>query len=69
MAFDFEKALRRKIEQHTRLLERKNKRVKDGNGVLDRWEHPVLTAAHAPAVLALRSRPPKGTPSSSSGWG
>jgi 4-O-beta-D-mannosyl-D-glucose phosphorylase len=48
MAFDFEKALRRKIEQHTRLLERKNKRVKDGNGVLDRWEHPVLTAAHAP---------------------
>ena len=48
MAFDFEKALSRKIAQHTRLVERKNKRVKDGNGVFDRWEHPVLTAAHAP---------------------
>jgi 4-O-beta-D-mannosyl-D-glucose phosphorylase len=48
MAFDFEKALRRKIDQHTELVERKNHRLKDGNGVLDRWENPVLTAAHAP---------------------
>ena len=48
MAFDFEKALRRKIDQHTALVERKNKRVKDGNGVFDRWAHPVLTAAHTP---------------------
>ena len=48
MAFDFEKALRRKIEQHTELVERKNHRLKDGSGVLDRWENPVLTAAHAP---------------------
>ncbi|HUL76019.1 MAG TPA: glycosidase [Vicinamibacteria bacterium] len=48
MAFDFEKALRRKIDQHTKLVEKENRRVKDGNGVFDRWEHPVLTAAHAP---------------------
>ncbi len=48
MAFDFEKALRRRIEQHTELVERKNHRLKEGNGVLDRWENPVLTAAHAP---------------------
>jgi 4-O-beta-D-mannosyl-D-glucose phosphorylase len=48
MAFDFEKALRRKVDQHTNLLEKKNRRVKDGNGVFDRWENPVLTAAHAP---------------------
>jgi 4-O-beta-D-mannosyl-D-glucose phosphorylase len=48
MAFDFEKALRRKVAQHTRLVERKNRRVKDGNGVFDRWENPVLTAAHTP---------------------
>jgi 4-O-beta-D-mannosyl-D-glucose phosphorylase len=48
MAFDFEKALRRKIDQHTELVERKNHRLKDGGGVLDRWENPVLTAAHAP---------------------
>ena len=46
--FDFRKALRRKIEQHARLIGRKNRRVKDGNGVFDRWEEPVLTAAHAP---------------------
>ncbi len=46
--FDFEKALRRKIEQHNALVERKNRRVKDGNGVYDRWQNPVLTGAHAP---------------------
>jgi 4-O-beta-D-mannosyl-D-glucose phosphorylase len=46
--FDFEKALRRKIDRHLELVERKNRRVKDGNGVIDRWERPVLTAAHAP---------------------
>jgi 4-O-beta-D-mannosyl-D-glucose phosphorylase len=46
--FDFEKALRRKIDQHLELIERKNRRVKDGNGIVERWEHPVLTAAHAP---------------------
>jgi 4-O-beta-D-mannosyl-D-glucose phosphorylase len=48
MAFDFEKALRRKVGQHTKLLGQKNRRVKDGNGVFDRWKNPVLTAAHAP---------------------
>jgi len=48
MAFDFEKALRRKIDQHTKLVERKNRRVKDGNGIFDRWESPVLTASHTP---------------------
>lgn len=46
--YDFEKALRRKVDQHLKLIERRNKRVKDGNGVFDRWANPVLTAAHAP---------------------
>jgi 4-O-beta-D-mannosyl-D-glucose phosphorylase len=46
--FDFEKTLRRRIDQHQDLIERKNRRVKDGNGVVDRWEHPVLTGAHTP---------------------
>jgi len=45
---EFEKTLRRKIDQHLQLIERKNRRVKDGNGVVDRWQNPVLTAAHAP---------------------
>ena len=48
MAFDFEKNLRRKIDQHTKLVERKNRRVKDGSGIFDRWENPVLTAGHTP---------------------
>jgi len=46
--FDFEKALRRKIDEHEALVTRKNRRVKDGNGVFDRWRHPVLTGAHTP---------------------
>ena len=46
--FDFEKSLRRKIDQHAKLVDRKNRRVKDGNGIFDRWEHPVVTGAHAP---------------------
>jgi 4-O-beta-D-mannosyl-D-glucose phosphorylase len=46
--FDFDKALRRKVEQHRKLVGRKNRRVKDGNGIYERWAHPVLTGAHAP---------------------
>ena len=46
--FDFDKALRRKIDEHTKLVERRNRRVKSGNGVYDRWENPVVTAAHVP---------------------
>jgi len=45
---EFEKTLRRKIDQHLQLLEKRNRREKDGNGVLDRWQDPVLSAAHAP---------------------
>ena len=46
--FDFDKALRRKVEHHRKLVERRNRRLKDGNGVYDRWAHPVLTGAHTP---------------------
>jgi 4-O-beta-D-mannosyl-D-glucose phosphorylase len=45
---EFEKALRRKIDRHLELVERKNRRVKDHNGVVVRWERPVVTAAHTP---------------------
>ena len=48
MAFDFEKALRRRIDQHSELVELKNRRLRDGSGVFERWENPVLTAAHTP---------------------
>lgn len=35
-------------EQHRALIERKNQVVWPGNGIYDRYTHPVLTAAHAP---------------------
>ena len=48
MAFDFDKALRRRIEQHAELVELKNRRVRDASGAFERWENPVLTAGHVP---------------------
>ena len=48
MAFDIEKALRRRIEQHAELVELKNRRIRDASGVFERWKNPVLTAAHTP---------------------
>jgi 4-O-beta-D-mannosyl-D-glucose phosphorylase len=48
VAFDFEKALRRRIDQHVELVELKNRRVRDASGVYERWENPVLTGAHTP---------------------
>lgn len=35
-------------EEHISLIERKNQVVWPGNGIYDRYTHPVLTAAHAP---------------------
>ena len=35
-------------QQHAVLLRRKNRPQKDGNGIFDRHENPVLTAAHTP---------------------
>ncbi len=33
---------------HEKLLNRRNKRQAPGNGIFDRYEHPVLTAEHTP---------------------
>jgi len=46
--FDFEKALRRKVAQHLKLIELKNRRARGGNGIVSRYERPVLTGAHVP---------------------
>ncbi|MBE9466521.1 glycosidase [Dyadobacter subterraneus] len=35
-------------EEHIALIERKNQPVWPGNGIYDRYTHPVLTARHAP---------------------
>lgn len=36
------------LAQYETLLVRKNHPLKDGNGIITRYEHPVLTAAHTP---------------------
>jgi len=35
-------------ETHQTLIQRKNKPQLNGNGIYDRWENPILTAAHTP---------------------
>ncbi len=44
---DFEKRLASLRESHSALICKKNSPV-EGNGIFERWENPVLTAAHAP---------------------
>ncbi len=35
-------------QQHAKLIARKNRPQKNGNGIFDRYEFPVLTAEHTP---------------------
>lgn len=40
---------RRQLQrEHRQLLTRRNRKEKSGNGIFDRHQHPVLTAAHTP---------------------
>ncbi len=45
---DFERRKRRLFAEHERLVARRNGPEETSNGVLQRWKHPVLTAAHTP---------------------
>ena len=45
---EFKKAAQRLFHQQERLLSRRNRKSPSGNGIYDRYEFPVLTAAHAP---------------------
>ena len=45
---DFEKRLTQLKRDHDVLLNRKNKKVQETNGTVDRYEYPVLTARHTP---------------------
>lgn len=45
---EFSKQVQTLFKQQEKLLARRNRKASDGNGVFDRWEYPVLTAAHAP---------------------
>ena len=45
---EFEKRLRRLEDSYQQLVTKPNKKQELGNGIFDRYQHPVLTAAHAP---------------------
>ena len=38
------------IARHEALLSAKNRKIKDGNGIFDRYENPILTASHTPLI-------------------
>jgi 4-O-beta-D-mannosyl-D-glucose phosphorylase len=44
----FRKRLEKLEDAHDQLIKLKNKKQKLGNGIFDRYENPVLTAAHTP---------------------
>lgn len=45
---DFDRRLKRLLDAHRRLMRRPNRRCRDGNGIVDRYAHPVVTAEHTP---------------------
>ncbi len=45
---EFNKRLKQLGRHHALLLRRKNHPLKSGNGIFDRYEHPVLAAEHTP---------------------
>lgn len=45
---EFQARLKHLLQAHEELVTRQNTMVESGNGVFDRYLHPVLTAAHAP---------------------
>jgi 4-O-beta-D-mannosyl-D-glucose phosphorylase len=48
MSTNFEKRLRELQKAHQSLVTKKNRKVEISNGVFERFENPVLTAAHTP---------------------
>lgn len=48
MDYDFEKRLQQLQQANNNLVTRKNRKLESGNGIFNRYEYPVLTAAHTP---------------------
>ena len=48
MSKNFELRLKALARAQAELLERKNQRTEDANGIYSRYKYPVLTAAHMP---------------------
>ena len=47
-AAEHKKKVQKRFRQHEKLITRKNLKAAGGNGVYDRYIHPVLTAEHTP---------------------
>ena len=47
---EFKKSVQELVKQQDKLLSRRNRKSPNGNGIFDRYENPVLTAAHAPII-------------------
>src|SRR5690606_29246444 len=45
---EFKTRLKDLLERHEALVQQKNVPQKQGNGIYQRWQNPVLTADHAP---------------------
>ncbi len=44
----FQTKIRQLFQQHEKLIRRKNSKLKNGNGIFDRYQNPVVTAEHTP---------------------
>ncbi len=44
----FDKRLKTLLDEHEKLITRKNEKIKENNGIFYRYKYPVLTGAHAP---------------------
>ena len=44
----FQTKVRQLFQQHEKLIGRKNSKLKNGNGIFDRYQNPVVTAEHTP---------------------
>jgi 4-O-beta-D-mannosyl-D-glucose phosphorylase len=45
---EFDKAVFKLMRDHENLIQKKNKKQKNSNGIIDRYKNPVLTAEHTP---------------------
>jgi 4-O-beta-D-mannosyl-D-glucose phosphorylase len=46
----FRKSVQELVKKQEKLLSRRNRTSPNGNGIFDRYQNPVLTAAHAPII-------------------
>ena len=45
---EYKERIRQLLDDHKALIERPNERARDTNGIVQRYQYPVLTAAHTP---------------------